>query len=172
MSKPFLISMLLFLTLFFSIFLVIPKYSELQILRAKVSEKRAEFLQRKEYFSHLEQLSKELEKHQEALSKIDTALPEQPNLPSLLEFLQKACSENGLLLKSVGSFDNFNPKRGQKIKTVQFNFEVSGTFDDFMNFLSTLEKSARLIEVSSISFNLPKEGDIFSFKVKVRVHSF
>jgi len=171
MSKLFIISISLFCILMLGIFVILPKYQDLKILKVEVLEARTELSLREKYISQLESLSRKLQQYQQELLKIDCALPEDPNLPSLLEFLQKACSQNGLVLKEVGPFTS-SPLKEKEIQETELSFKVSGTFDDFSNFLSTLEKSARLIEVSSISFTLPEEGESFTFEMKIKVHSY
>jgi len=174
MPKFFIVLISLLCILIFGTFVVLPKYRDFRVSNAEVSGKQAELASQEEYISQLESLSKKLEQYPEELSKINLALSPDVNLPSLFEFLGKACSENGLVFKKVGSFssDIFKEYEDEKIKETRIEFEVSGTFDALLSFLSTLEKSARLIEVSHISFVSPKEGDVFSFKMQVKVYSY
>lgn len=174
MPKFLIVLISLLCILLFGTFVVLPKYRDFKALNIEVSERQAELASQEQYISQLESLSKKLEQYSEELSKINLALPLDANLPSLFEFLGNACSENGLVFKKVGSFssDIFEEYEDGEIKETRIEFEVSGTFDAFLGFLATLEKSARLIEVSQTSFVSPKEGDIFSFKMQIKVYSY
>jgi len=185
MSKLFIASMSLFFILIFGGLEILPEYRELQSMKVKIIEKEEELSMREEYLVQLESLSQKLKQYEAGFKKINSALPADPDLPSLFRFLEKISIENGLVLKSVGPFAKVEPARAKreeknkerkkieaKIEKTETEFKVSGTVDAFVNFLTSLEKSARLIEVSHISFKTPKEGDIFVFSVKVRVHSY
>lgn len=149
----------------------LPQYREFRILKIQVLEKELELSRREEYLSQLSFLSNKLENHLPELAKIDSALPQEPNLPSVFEFLQETCSQNGLVFKEVGVFSTNIAKKLTNIKETTIEFQVSGTIESFMNFLKILEKSARLIEVSNVSFEQPEQGDIFLFNITIKVYS-
>lgn len=171
MSKFLFIPIILVCILAVGNFALLPRYQYLETLKVQIAEKESELASREEYFSELRSLSKELDKYSEEFSKINFALPSSPNFSSLFEFLQNTCSGNRLILKKIGLFTTSPSKLGEKIKESQVGVEVSGTFQDFMSFLSTVETSARLVEVSNISFTSSEEGNIFSFNLMIKVHS-
>jgi Tfp pilus assembly protein PilO len=182
MSKLLITSVLFFCLLILGNFVLLPRYRSLNLLNAEVAAKELELSSKEEYVSQLESLSRILEKHPEELSKIDFALPLEPNLPSLFEFLQGICSDKRLVLKRIGAFAIVPVGKDTGLKRTRVGFEVSGTFDALMDFLSVLEKSARLIEVSQISFRseVAKEGEeeegaeaeIFTFKITANIFSY
>ena len=185
MSRLTLIIICFFLILLISLFLIWPKYQELRALKVEVEEKETEFRYLEEYFSKLNQLSQELKKYEAQLSKIDFALPSDSSLTllSLMNFLQKASSQNGLVFKEFSSFSIILPKPLAEIsspqesqlpsgiKEIYLNFEVAGSYSALKNFLNTLEKSAKLIEVEDVSFSFGEE-EIFSFGLKIKTHSY
>ena len=69
--------------------LVLPKKEALDSSQKSVEEKRLEIQGKEEYFANLRLLSAELKNYQTQLLKIDSALPEDPGLPILFDFLQK-----------------------------------------------------------------------------------
>jgi len=148
------------------------------MIQAQVLEKEIELANKEKYLAQLASLSQELEKYKEELSKIDFAIPEGAQLPSFFKFLEKSCSENGLVLKSIGRFTTITLrdeiKKDVNLKKTQIDVAVSGKFEDFIKFILILEKSARLIQVSNFSLGLPEEGvsDIFSFNIKMIIHSY
>lgn len=162
-----------------------PKYQESEALRLKIEEKETEIRYLEAYFSNLNQLSQELEGYEVQLSKIGFALPSDSSLAliSLINFLQKASSQNGLIFKELGSFSIISPKTltetpglpetkpPSEIKEIHLSFEVAGSYSALKNFLHTLEKSARLIEVENISF-VYEEVEIFSFNFEIKTYSY
>lgn len=170
MKKPIYIFIFFGGALIFSIFFTFPKYQEITNLRGQIEEKRIAFQYQEEYLQNLRDLGKKLEDYKEPLEKVKSALPEEPDIPSLFNFLQKAASENGLILEGTDTFSVIPPKTEEELGEVQVAFSVSGLYPSFKNFLNTLEKSARLIELETVSFSSLKEGDIFHFSLNIIVH--
>ena len=195
MNKSIVASLILLAVLTIGIFLILPKYQELKAFKIKIDEKRDELQYKEEYFSDLQETSDRLKDYKEELEKIESALPDNPSLPSFFNFLQKATSQNGLILKNLGSFSIVLPsissvkktveekateknvketeKKIPKVKKISLAIEVSGSYSSFKNFLESLEKSARLIEVENISFSSPKPGEeTFSYTLKLKTFSY
>jgi len=172
----------LFLTLILALFLLLPQYQRLRNLQIEIKVKKTEIENQENYLKHLNDLSEKLKKYQPEISKIDSTLPPRPDLPSLLHFLQKASSQNGLVFKDLGTFSIILPKKlegpvgempkaSPEFKEISLDFGVSGSYSALKNFLSTLEKSARLILVESLSFSVEKE-ETPSFKLKIKTFSY
>lgn len=150
-----------------------PKYQELKSIQEKIGAKETELQYLEEYFKNLKTLSEELKKHSDNLSKIDSFLPSDPSLPSLLEFLQKTGSEHGLILKKIGQATSSSSKTQERIKEYQIQLSLSGSYSSLKSYLAALEKTSRLIEVDSISFFSPREGEeLFTFDLMIKFHSY
>jgi Tfp pilus assembly protein PilO len=183
MSRLTLIIIFLSLALLIMLFLIWPQYQELSSLGAEVEGKRIEFQYLEEYFSKLEQLSQKLKQYEVQLAMIDSALPSDSSLTllSLMDFLQEASSQNGLIFQQFGGSSMTSSKLAGKtvdlsqsetisnIEEIQLGFKVSGSYSALKNFLNALEKSAKIIEVESISL----EGEEpFSFNLQITTHSY
>lgn len=153
-----------------------PQYQNLKGINLKIQEKKVELQYKEEYFSNLKKTSEELKNYESELSKIDFALPSGRSLPSLFNFLSNAASQNGLIFKNVDSFSivhSATPSEEQpEIKSIYLNITVAGSYSAFKNFLSVLEKTARLIEVENITFFTPQEKEPFSSNLKIKAHSY
>jgi len=169
------------LSVIFGVLFLWPRYQELNNLWAQIKNKELEIQYQNEYYQELNSLSQKLEERQEGLAKIDSALPSKPRLPSLLKFFQKTASENGLILTSAGEF-SIKSLPEANLKEIQNSLNLSGSYPALKNFLRALEKSARLIEVDSISFSasrLPatpgvpeaRISEIFNFQLKIKTYS-
>lgn len=175
MNRLTIIIISLFIVLGLGIGLIWPKYQEIKVLNKIIEEKIIELQFMEEYFSELSKISGELNEYQPELNKINTALPDEFFLPSLLNFIQKSCTESGLLFKKLGDY-TIKEKADSKVKEIHLSLEVVGSYSSFKNFLSVLEKNSRLIEIDSLSFFSPsKEAvnrSLFSFKAGIMIHSY
>lgn len=153
-------------------FLIFPRYQNLKETNLKVQEKRTELQYKEEYFSNIRKTSDELKNYEGELSKIDSAFPADPSLPSLFNFLEKTASQNGLILKYIGTFSVNSSEEKPAIKDISINVTVAGSYPAFKNFLVGLEKTARFIEVENVLFSIPAKDEPFSFALKLKAHSY
>lgn len=171
-NRPIFITVCLFIVLLLGIAALWPKYQDLKRNQAKIETKEKELQNREQYLSHLRQLHRELQKYQASLSKIDSSLPSSISLPDLYYFLQKASSQSGLVLTSVGQPSSNSLGKNTSIKAHSIGLSLSGSYTALKSFLSVLGKSARLIEIESIGFSSPPPGSPFSFGLRIKVHSY
>lgn len=153
-----------------SVFLVLPKYQATEGFSGQIEEKRLLLQQQEDYYRKLGELEEKLKGYEESMEKVNTALPEDAGIPDLYNFLQRASSENGLILDNAGTFTLSGAKKEGEVGEAQVNFSVTGSYSSMKKFLNALEKSARLIELKGISFTSPTEGDIFKFSLTVKVN--
>jgi Tfp pilus assembly protein PilO len=174
MPKTIYIVAFLLIILILGAVLIWPKYQELNAIKIEIGAKETELQNIGEYYSDLEQTNLGLEEYADNLAKIETSLPSGPSLPSFLNFLQEKSSENGVVLKTINFISSPSPISGKsKIKETSLNISFSAPYSAFKNFLSTLENSARLIEVESISFSSPEEKEKpFEFNLGLKIHSY
>ncbi|MDP2966935.1 MAG: type 4a pilus biogenesis protein PilO [bacterium] len=149
-----------------------PKFQELKIIQKNIEEKRLELQTKEEYFLKLSETKTKLEGYQEEVSRINSALPDNPSLPSLFNYLQKTSSESGLVLEKISPFTVSFSEDFPNLQETVFNIGVTGSYLSFRNFLSILEKSSRLIGVENISFSSPEEKESFVFDLKLKVYSY
>lgn len=58
---------------------------------------------------------------------------------------------------------------GDAVGSVDLSFTISATYDDFRRFLADLERSLRIVDVTSISFR-GGEGDVHDYSLSVRTY--
>ncbi len=172
-DRPIAIALILFIILALGFYLVAPKYQEFKKLQVKLGEKEAEFKAKAAYFLGVVDTFKKLRNYEEDLEKVDSALPLNPSLASLIYFFQIKSSESGLIFKKANLFSISLISKKSDIKEITFFLEFFGSYFAFKNFLSSLEKSARLIEVENISFTSQVETEqTYPFKLKIKAHSY
>ncbi len=170
MHKTIIIFIMLVCSLSFNSLFLTPKYQSFSILNDMVSAKEVELSFKQDYYSQVRKISNDLEEYSEPLTKIEMALSSEPDIALLFEFLQQTTSHTGLILKETSFSYEDGSKKTENPKNSLVSFKVSGRLENFFDFLVYLEKSARLVEVSSIQFKAPEEGDIFIFNVKAKIH--
>lgn len=169
MSKALLTIIFSFLAILL-LFLILPKRQELGDLESALRVRELEFQIRESYFLSLRQTYQRLKEHEQALEKIKTALPQEPEFGRLLSFFAKTAKENGLLLTEVDAIVTHPPLEPEKaIQETTFSARVFGDYFSFKNFLKSLERSARLIVIERISLS-PKNG-LYGFELELRVYS-
>ncbi|MFH1462398.1 MAG: type 4a pilus biogenesis protein PilO [bacterium] len=162
------------LTVILGVVVLWPKYQELGVVQKNIAEKEKNLEQQEQYFLNLDQIKEKLEEHDKALVKISSALPDDASLPSLLNFIQKASSQSGLVLKGISPFAISSYENIANLQETQLSVQVFGSYPSFKNLLSILEESSRIIQMGNVSFSSPKEGDesLFTFNVSIKVYSY
>lgn len=167
-SIPMVIITSFVIVLIMGALVIWPEYQDFVDLGGKIEVKKNELQYNREYFQELDLIKEKLEEKKEEVAKIDSALPQERSLPSVFDFVQKISSESGLIFKSLSPFAASRSEEFPEIQETRFTVVLSGAYPSFKSFLFALEKSARMIEVESISFS--SEGEeplIFSLRLKV-----
>jgi hypothetical protein len=88
--------------------------------------------------------------------------------------VQKISAQNKLSLKKIGTISTAPiTLEGHQFKEAKINFTLEGNYQDFKNFLSLLENSARLIEVENVTFAFPEKEKLpFEFFLTIKVKSY
>jgi len=153
-DRPILIATLLFAMLISIFYLVIPKYNAFQEVLTKVGQKEADFQSKAAYYIEVTSVYKELLLYQDVLNKIDTALPSKFSLASIVNFLYKATAANGIILQKIATNKSTEPSITTNIKETTLSVSIVGSYPSLEKFITSLEKSARLIEGESVSFSV------------------
>lgn len=151
--------------------LVWPQYQKFQVLNSNIENKQEELRSREAYFSQVREISTKLQDYPEAFLKVSNALPDDPSLAPLASFLQTNSAQTGLILKKIVLAGTVAPMdKKESFNETQLVIQVSGSYEAFKNFLTLVENSARLIEVESISIEIPpkesKESPTFTLDLK------
>jgi len=161
MNKTFPIPILFFIALLITVYLILPVVSDFSNLNKELEMREKEALAIENYYKNVHDNFSKLQEHPESLEKIDSALPVGSFMPSLFNYLQKTSTENGVFLKSVNLSIMSKKKTGEeaaeKIEEEYVSIELLGFYDGFENFLKSIEKSSRLIEIEEVQIR--KEGE-------------
>lgn len=148
-DRPILIIVILFAVIMLSFYFVFPKYESLNKSQLELAQKKAEYYAQVEYYSEIKKRYDEIKEREGEIKIIDEALPKTTDFGQLIYYLQKKAGESGLILKNL-SLSQL--AAGKTVKDIVFSLNVSGDYFSLENFIVSLERSARLFEISRISF--------------------
>jgi len=172
MNRPIIIAICIVIVIALGVLLIWPKYQILKASLVNVEKKAAELNYLNDYFADIKKISEDFKKYEAEFLKVESALPSDPFLPSLLKFIQTKASENGLILKGFSSVSVSSFVKDSDIKEQYLSIELSGFYPAFKNFLAVLEKNERLIEIEQISFSASKEKEPMIFNLGIKVYSY
>lgn len=147
--------------------LIVPKYQDFKSLRIELASKKIDLQNKLDYFANLKTLKEKLGKYDDGLAKINSGFPSDPSMPSLLDFLQKTASQEGLVLQKVNFGRTAIALEGLPAMKKEISLATDGLYPSFKKFVLDLEKSSRLIQVESLSFAFPYDKEVFSFNLVV-----
>ena len=152
-NKPISAIIILIIALIIFFLFALPEYQKSNDLQYSLAQKQAEYNSKSVYYSKISELIGTIEDKKDALGKINSALPPDFSFAPLVFFFQKKGVENGLTIKSI-IFSQISPETAEKkIRNITFTVNILGNYQGLKNFLSSLDKSARLFEGNSISFS-------------------
>ena len=155
----------------FGFFLTWPKYVEVQETGTKIEAKRVEIKTRQDYYDNLAMISAQLDSRQEGMEKIKSAFPNYPDSPALMSFVQAAAMQSGMVLNSVdyagltkaavktGQTNSAGDSARYSLQKYKVSANLAGNYESLKNFLSRLEHSSRLIQLSKATVGLGKDDD-------------
>lgn len=182
MSKANKSLIVLFLSILIVSFVTLPiigYFSEKREILAHTNT-RLETLEANEI--RLQEIEKEISKKQDLFTKLGSAIPSEPMIPSSIRFLQRLAAENGLSLTSIGNFSTISSSLKSHINETQISFSMRGGYNNLKSFLRALENSAKIFEIENISIDSSFTSDIesveetgsslFNFEIMLKTFSY
>jgi len=158
-------------SLIMGIFLILPKYENYTLLADQIKSKQNEFDSKEEYLGKLYETAEKIDAYQEKIVIMDSALPDEPSLPNLLNFLQISASQNGLALHNISKSQSLLVE-GSNLKFTKMGIVLAGPYRSLQGLIEKLEKSSRLIAIENIDFSSPQPNGIFDFKLNIKLFHY
>ncbi len=153
-DRPIAIAVTLFVIALLVFFLVMPEYNTFKNLQLELGIKTAEYNAEKDYYAAIQKTYFDLQQKQDEIKKIDDALPQEPSVGKVIYFLQNASAENGMMIKSLSlSKASSGNSAVKNINEISFSLDMLGDYSSLEKFMVSLEKSARIFEITNISFS-------------------
>lgn len=156
-------------------FFVAPKYKDYIKIKKEFDLKDNDLQAKQDYLSKLKAVSERLAGFSNQIANIESALPIEPSIAALFNYLQKTAAENGMIIGEIDVAQLFSVQETDEninIKEMPFSMNVSGSYSAFKNFLEELYLSARIIEIVSIDFVPSETLGIFDFDLELKTHSY
>ncbi len=163
MKKIFFIPILFFVVFIMVVYLVMPEIKSYQTLKEEVRKKEVSLQDVKDYAQQLQKTQQDLENYKPELDKINSALPADPDLASVFNLLQQKASENGVVItnvslaqvpKKTSQPDQSTSAQKAEVSPLQeyrLSLTILVSAPSLENFLKSIEGSARLLEVKTLS---------------------
>jgi len=183
-NKPALIIIILAISLTTFFLFALPKYQDSKRLELDLAQKQSQYEGLVNYYLGLSDILNKIQQQKDVLDKINSALPTNFTLSPVVEFLQQKAEEANLTIKAVtfsqqqalGSLASSGSN--MNVKDVNLKIDLSGSYQGIKEFLASLENSARIFEVDSISFTsdqavLPKNSSqSYDFLMNIKTHTY
>ncbi len=168
------ISISLIISIIIGAVFLYPKYREFSGLRKQISQKEEELANQQNYLKLLRETNEKAEENRDLIDRVASAIPDEPDIPSFLNFLNKEAANTGVGLEDVNwSEPSASAEQRKQTNEYSVSIQISGSYPAFRNFVSALENSARLVEVSGTDFSLEQGVDEAAvFGLKLIIHSY
>lgn len=113
--------------------------------------------------------------------KLNTMLPSQFDPIIMAVELESMLKKFGMEMKSVSFKKSESPKTettgaangsGQPFETADFSFQTATSYENFLSFLGSLEKTSRMIDISAIKFSSQSQNQsqVYQFGLDASVY--
>jgi len=143
------------LSLVVIIVIVAPKQKEIKALDKKIDEQNNQIASSQAKAAKLDILIRENERLLNRLNELKEQLPEEKEISSLLKQVSDLCIASGLEMKSWRPGAKKTHPSGI-VYEIPVSVVVSGTYHDFGNFLSSLTRLNRIVNVTNIQVGSPQ----------------
>ena len=136
-------------------YVIMPAKHELEEKQAKVSakyDKLAEFEERNP--AGTEDLNKQLQKTQEAITFFESRIPPTSEIYKVLERVSVLAQKNGLTPKTIRTLEK---KENGGYVEQPLKMELNGDFDSFYRFLLEMEKMPRIVKIRQLDMKKQSE---------------
>ncbi len=172
MSKKALLSLVPLYILGLLFGLLVPEGNKIKDLRLDLAKQEGVLATHVHRVEQLGAVIESFSAQEEMIDRIEQALPSTPNTSALLEFLSVTIGESGMIFSEVGGISAVTTEDdvGRVVKESKISIEASGSYQSFLTLLKSLERSAYLIEVDSVSFASSQENasDFYDFLLVLR----
>lgn len=179
---------------------IYPTYGEIKNLTQEIEAKEDTLEKKQKLIIDIEKLVNQYEDIEGRVNKVFYALPNEAEISNVLVQLEALASENGMIFES----SNFSKEQQiaqkkttsennvasssdsktaiqqniiEQIKSISVDISLIGSYENFKNYLKSLENNIRIMDITSISFssssNSSEEEEVsdnFSYSIQLKVY--
>ncbi len=129
-------------------YMIKPANQHLAQEKIKVNEKRAKLLELRKATAAASDLSKQLEKVEEAIAVFESKLPPRSEIHKVLENITRIAQTHGLTPKTIRTL---KVKSNRGYIEQPLHMELHGNFNSYYSFLLELERLDRITKIRELS---------------------
>lgn len=161
-------------------FFIVPRYNAISTVRAQAADYQTVLTNARKLKEQRNALVTKYNSFDQAkLGQLATMLPTNPENMKLILSLQSVASQYGMVLQNVKIEDpaadaaqaRTAAQNNTELGKMVINFSVAGSYASFTNFMKTIEKSLRVIEIQKVSFSAsdPKAQN-YQYSVSIKTY--
>lgn len=154
---------------FFGLFAISPTLSTIAKLKKELADSMFVNQKLQEKISNLYSLSQKYNLIQNDIPIVLAAVPQNPQIPTLIGQIQAISSENNITLTSIQSFPVeavSSETSGKDFSSFSFAVSGQGAYKDIINFMLSLTDIRRVISIESLSINKQNSSNNLGFNMK------
>jgi Tfp pilus assembly protein PilO len=152
-------------------------YQQIKALRAQAAEYDSALTQSKILLAQRDSLKKKYDEiPQENLDKLKKLAPDSVDNVRLVIDINGIAARRGMTIRNIkiqngnaGKSGNIGPDNNP-YGSMLLSFSVTAPYDSFKGFLQDLERSLRIVDITSLSFNANDKGDVYDYGVTLRTY--
>jgi Tfp pilus assembly protein PilO len=161
-----------------------PKYQSLSSSKQTLKDAKASLQNLQGDKSTLSNLEAKLKSSSTDVTLLDEALPLDTRTSRIYIMVDSLVKASGMTLANIGVEIPTNAIAAgdtklladplaspRKLESIPINVSITGTMDQFVNFLKQLEASSRIIDVEAIEVGAG-QGPLLNFRLKLKTYSY
>ena len=169
MNRTLVSGILLFIGVSVGTFLTWPMYQTFQQLGVELKDLQQKLENRETYFADLVKVKVDLVELAAPLSKVEAALPLDPQLPSLYDFLQRSSALSGMSLRNISATAE-SQTQSLELRIIPVTLELVGSWSALKELLGRLNTASRMVSLQSL--NLSGGTDPARFNIDLQLHAY
>jgi Tfp pilus assembly protein PilO len=152
-------------------------YGKVKELRIQADQYDKALTQSKQLLAQRDVLKKQYDAiPQENLDKLKKLVPDAVDNVRLIIDINGIASRRGMTIKGIKIQGNSSAKSGSvgpdnnPYGSIILSFNVTAPYGAFKGFLQDLEKSLRIVDVTSLSFSATEKSDTYDYNVSLRTY--
>ena len=171
----FLISILIF------IFVGLPKFEIFLKEKRVLDNKKEELNIQGQYFKKLKDIESELVFYTPKLELVDLIISDESIVPSFVYYTTITGQNSGVFFDELSSVSKNIYIDYPGLNEINIDFSLSGSYNDFKNFISTMEKSIKTVKINKVSISSEKNKkgedesiviDNYNYNVSITIYYY
>lgn len=138
--------------------LIVPSYAGIEQLRNVVAQKEQERKAQEQAVLKLKELLTRFQTLSSARESLALTLPNDPDIPQIVNTLNGLALVNSIDLKNIDtqllSLQTLSgPSYVKNVGAVRTRFSITGTYENFIKFISQIERNVRIMDVTTLGLS-------------------